>query len=469
MSLHLTKLQKQLCNALQDGLPICSRPFAEIAEELNSDEETVLQQIGELKSAGVIRRLRAVINHRVLGKTSTLVAAHVPKERLPEVTEAVNSLENVSHNYLRDHFYNLWFTLQAPKSRQIKVTLSSLSDRFGIDFHSLPVTRFFKLDVRFDAEDAEQVLLGDVRKPKEQTVELEANDKLILSKLQDELAVTSEPFARLFNQGLINAKSYRIPGGKYISPAEAKTHQGELISAVEKMSKSKLNVVSPDEIVEESGADALRLYLMFMGPLDKDKVWETSGVNGCRRFLSRFYDLATSPRLYDETTEEALRLGHVAIAGVTRDIEALHFNTAISKLMEFVNNFSKLERYPREVLRMVTQLLAPLAPHMAEEIWEMLGGEGSVMFAPWPHVDHTYLEQATITYVVQVNGKVRARISVPTGADEETIETMARREKAVRKYISAPNVVVEQVKIVPNQIISFATGPASPEEDRGEI
>ena len=210
MSLRLTKLQKQLCNALQDGLPICSRPFAEIARELDSDEKTILQQTSELRSAGVIRRIRAVINHRVLGKTSTLVAAHVSEENLPEVTEAVNALEGVSHNYLRDHFFNLWFTLQAQSSQQIEATLSNLSERFGIDFYSLPVERFFKLDVRFDAESEEQVLLEDIRKPKAETVELDVNDKLILSRLQDELAVISEPFALLCGGQLATDDVLRI-------------------------------------------------------------------------------------------------------------------------------------------------------------------------------------------------------------------------------------------------------------------
>lgn len=207
MSLRLTKFHKQLCNALQDGLPICSRPFAEIARALDSDEKTVLQQTSELQRAGVIRRIRALINYRALGKISTLVAAHVPQENVPQVTEAVNSLEGVSHNYLRDHFYNLWFTLQAQTTEQIEVTLSNLSDRFGIDFHSLPVKRSFKLDVRFDAMEAGPGDGLDFYVPKGQTHQpasatLDAREKLILSKLQEDLAIVSEPFAYLCGRAL---------------------------------------------------------------------------------------------------------------------------------------------------------------------------------------------------------------------------------------------------------------------------
>ena len=134
---NLTRLQKQLCDILQQGLPICEKPFVEIAEVLDADEKSVLEQIQGLKSTGIIRRFRAIINYRALGKTSTLVAAHVPEEKLQEVVEAVNSLQGVSHNYLRDNFYNLWFTLQAATDEEIKTTLSNLSSRFGIEFHRI--------------------------------------------------------------------------------------------------------------------------------------------------------------------------------------------------------------------------------------------------------------------------------------------------------------------------------------------
>jgi len=211
LSVRLTKLQKQLCNALQEGLPICSRPFDDLAKYLDSDEETVLREIKELKRAGVIRRICALINYRALGKSSTLVAAHIPQESLQEVTEAVNALRGVSHNYLRSHYYNLWFTLQAEFTEQIEVILSKLSGRLGIDFYSLPVERAFKLDVRFDAESESQPLVQDVEQPpKGETVELSENQKRILSKLQDELDLTGEPFDFLCSEGLGKQEVLRI-------------------------------------------------------------------------------------------------------------------------------------------------------------------------------------------------------------------------------------------------------------------
>ena len=170
-----------------------------MAKFLGTDENTLLDQIEHLKKLGVVRRFRALINYRALGLTSTLVAAHVPQESLQAVAEAVNALEEVSHNYLRQHYYNLWFTLQAQSSQKIELTMSALSGRFGIDFHSLPVVRFFKLDVRFDVEgegSADAGFLQNVgRLYREETVELNENQKRILSALQGELRLTSEPFA----------------------------------------------------------------------------------------------------------------------------------------------------------------------------------------------------------------------------------------------------------------------------------
>ncbi|MBA7616400.1 hypothetical protein ES703_23696 [subsurface metagenome] len=214
MSLRLTRFQKRLCNELQEGLPICAEPYDDLARYMDSDEKTVLEQIEELEKVGVIRRICALINYRALGMTSTLVAAHIPEENLQEVAQAVNSLENVSHNYRRHHYYNLWFTLQAQTGKQIEVMLSNLSGRFGIDFHNLSVKRVFKLDVRFDAESEEADtggLLQDVAQvPVCERVELNENQKRILSGLQDELRLTSEPFDFLCSEGLERKDVLRI-------------------------------------------------------------------------------------------------------------------------------------------------------------------------------------------------------------------------------------------------------------------
>jgi len=209
--LRLTKFQKQLCNALQNGLPICWRPFAETAQSLCSDEAKVLQQTKQLKDLGLIRRISAIVNHRALGLTSTLIAAHVPEQNLPEVVEAVNSLDGVSHNYSRHHHYNLWFTLQAKTPEQIRDTVLNIGGRFGVDFHNLPVKRVFKLDVKFDATGQGQALLQQIQKtPEAEPVELDENEKLILSKLQNNLELIEEPFAFLCDEGLANENVLKI-------------------------------------------------------------------------------------------------------------------------------------------------------------------------------------------------------------------------------------------------------------------
>ena len=203
MSLDLTKLQRRLCNILQKGLPVCERPFERIAKACESNEKTVLEETSRLIEAGIIRRIGAVINHRALGMTSTLVAAHIEEENLREVVNTVNHMENVSHNYLREHHYNLWFTLQAPSDEEIKVLLANLSRRFEVNFYSLPVEQIFKLDVRFDTEQKRHMLLHDVgRVLRSGTVKLSQKQKAILSKLQDDLGVTTKPFDSLCGNGL---------------------------------------------------------------------------------------------------------------------------------------------------------------------------------------------------------------------------------------------------------------------------
>jgi len=201
LSVRLSKLQKRLCNELQDGLPICARPFDDLAKYLGSDEETVLREIRELRKVGVIRRIGALINYRALGLISTLVAAHIAEGNLREVAEAVNSLAEVSHNYHRAHHFNLWFTLQGESHKQIERTLANLAERFDVDFHSLPVKRVFKLDVRFDAESEGQPV-SDVQEAATEVksekvkgkIELNENEKLILARLHEDLELTSRPF-----------------------------------------------------------------------------------------------------------------------------------------------------------------------------------------------------------------------------------------------------------------------------------
>jgi leucyl-tRNA synthetase len=272
---------------------------------------------------------------------------------------------------------------------------------------------------------------------------------------------TNEPFQTLRNQGLVVARSYQHPNGGYVPPEEVREKEGvyhqigtnaELRSQIEKMSKSKLNGVTPDDMVEDFGADALRMYEMFMGPFDKEKVWNTDAVSGCRRFLNRFYDLVTSDKITDQETEEALKLGHRLINLVEKDIEAMQFNTAIAKMMEFMNAFSPLPAYPRSVLKMVTQLLSPFAPHIAEEAWEMLGGKGSLSYTPFPVSDPRYLVDETTLYVVQVNGKVRGKWMLPKDQPETELLNFVKKEPAIAKHLTGP---ISKVVYVPNKLLSI--------------
>lgn len=276
------------------------------------------------------------------------------------------------------------------------------------------------------------------------------------------LVSTLEPFQSLRNQGLIVARSFQKEGGGYVDPGEVIEKNGTYVwrttgetlrSQVEKMSKSKLNGITPDDIIEEFGADALRLYEMFMGPLEKEKIWNTDAVNGCRRFLTRFFELAVSEKLTDTETEEALKLGHRLVAGVEKDFELLQFNTAIAKLMEFINDFTKLESYPKSVVKMATQALAPMAPHLAEEVWQLLGCKESLSYCPFPKADESLLQDAVITYVVQVNGKVRGRFELPKDQAEAEVLAAAKQHPGIVRFLDGQE--IQKVVFVPNKLLNI--------------
>ena len=223
------------------------------------------------------------------------------------------------------------------------------------------------------------------------------------------------------------------------------------------MSKSKFNGVSPDEILEEFGADALRLFEMFMGPFDKEKVWNTDAVSGCRRFLNRFYDFAYSEKLTDELSQDALKLGHRLVYAVTKDVENMHFNTAIARMMEFVNDFSKLEAYPKEVLKMATQMLYPFAPHISEEIWQQLGGSSSMAYVPLPVYDPLYLKEYTLSYVIQINGKVRGSWDLKAGLSKDELLAFAKKQEKIQKYLHQGEMV--KVIFVPDKLLNIVVKP----------
>jgi len=209
--LLLTKLQKKLCNILQDGLPLSPDPFDKIAASLNAPTESVLDEIKSLQNSGLIRRIAPIINYRALGLTATLATAHVPENKIPRVADAVNSINRVSHNYLRDHHYNLWFTLIAPSKTEINRTLANLSAECDCTFHSLPALRTFKLNVRFDADsDGRSLMQNNAKIPQTKPVNLNEKEKRVLSKLQTGLKTVPHPFEPLTADGLSEEDALKI-------------------------------------------------------------------------------------------------------------------------------------------------------------------------------------------------------------------------------------------------------------------
>jgi len=228
-----------------------------------------------------------------------------------------------------------------------------------------------------------------------------------------------------------------------------------------KMSKARGNVINPDDVVREYGADSLRLYEMFMGPLEQVKPWSTRGVEGVYRFLGRVWravideraeGLALNAAVTDaEPDRETLRLLHATIAKVTDDLEGLRFNTAIAAMMEFTNHLTKLTARPKSVISPFVLLLAPFAPHIAEELWQALGHPATLAYEPWPTFDPGLLKAETIEVPVQVNGKLRARLQVPADADEAALESAALADEKVKALLagkSVKKIIVAKGKLV---------------------
>ena len=275
---------------------------------------------------------------------------------------------------------------------------------------------------------------------------------------------TPEPFQRLVNQGMILGTSYKnargviIPNDKVEFKADGNPYDresGEQLTAFPaKMSKSLRNVVNPDEVIRDYGADSMRLYEMFMGPLEAVKPWSTKGVEGVFRFLKRIWRMiAETPVADTELTKAQLKVLHQTIRKVTEDTETLNFNTAISQMMIFVNEFSKLSEMPRAAAEPFVKLLCPYAPHIAEELWEVLGNAAPVSLAQWPAFDPALLVENEVEILVQVNGKPRARIMMPADADAAEMERIARADATVQKQIEGRNVV--KVICVPKRIVNL--------------
>ena len=280
------------------------------------------------------------------------------------------------------------------------------------------------------------------------------------------LVHTKEPFQRLFNQGMILAYSYKDEQGKYYHPSEVEQREGTwyvkgsdtaVSTQVEKMSKSKKNVVDPMEIVDQYGADTLRIYEMFMGPLEQVKPWQTSGCEGIFRFLSRAWRLFINEetgelRAFGETNAEARRALHNAIKESSEGIEALKFNTPVSKMMEFVNA-CKNETPSREDAERFLLILSPYAAHMAEELWQRFGHGASILKATWPDFDPSALVADTVEIAVQVGGKLRGTLSMPREADAPSLLAAAKAHPKVAPLIEG-KVMVKEI-VVPGRLVNL--------------
>ena len=230
-----------------------------------------------------------------------------------------------------------------------------------------------------------------------------------------------------------------------------------------KMSKSRGNVINPDDIVRDYGADSLRMYEMFMGPLEQVKPWSMSGVDGVYRFLARVWRMITDERAGEVTLNSAIqdaplnedqeRLLHKTIKAVTEDIEKLSFNTAISRMMEFTNAMSGEDVRPKAAIEPFVLLLSPFAPHIAEELWELLGKETTLAYEPWPSFDESKIAEAEIEIPVQVNGKVRAKIKVPADADNTAIEEAAKANDSIAGQLEGKT--IRKVVVVPGRLVNF--------------
>ncbi|HBI2014447.1 TPA: leucine--tRNA ligase [Enterococcus faecalis] len=246
---------------------------------------------------------------------------------------------------------------------------------------------------------------------------------------------TKEPFQKLYNQGMILGENN------------------------EKMSKSRGNVVNPDDVVAKYGADTLRLYEMFMGPLDASIAWNENGLEGSRKFLDRVWRLIVDEegKMRDRITTindgRLTKVYHQTVKKVTEDMANLHFNTAISQLMVFVNEANKVDALPYEYVEGFVQLLAPIAPHIGEELWQILGNEESLTYVPWPTYDEAALVEDEVEVVFQVNGKLRGKQNVARGLSKEELEQIAMNHEAVKEFIEGKT--VGKVIAVPDKLVNI--------------
>jgi leucyl-tRNA synthetase len=285
---------------------------------------------------------------------------------------------------------------------------------------------------------------------------------------------TMEPFRKLVNQGMILSITYRTAEGRIVPYSQIRFEEGkalhaqtdeELSGETEKMSKARGNVVPVDMPIQRYGSDTTRLYEMFMGPLESTKPWSMQGVEGISRFLNRSWRMIVdesadkmqlNPKVILENatpSDDQLRVLHKALRSVTQDMESLSFNTAISRLMEFVNFFTGQENRPLGCMESFVLMLSPMAPHIAEELWQALGHSESLAYASWPRFDPKYVAENMIEMPVQINGRVRGRIAVAANATNEEMERAALAEPKVIKYLEGSS--IRKVIVVPKKLINI--------------
>jgi leucyl-tRNA synthetase len=274
---------------------------------------------------------------------------------------------------------------------------------------------------------------------------------------------TDEPYQRLFNQGMILAFAYETESGARVSGDYVKEHDGkyfhketgaELRQIVAKMSKSLKNVVNPDDVTSKYGADSLRLYEMFMGPLDVTKPWDEKGVKGVFGFLGRTFRFVSNPEniFNGQEDPEILKGLHQTIKKVGLDIENLHFNTAISAMMIFLNLATKKGKITSDTAGVFTKILSPFAPHVAEELWQILGNNKSLAYEPWPPFNEEYLKEDSFSYPVSFNGKMRFNIELPVSLTKDEIIKIVLADERSQKWLG--NAIPSNIIVVPNRIVN---------------
>ena len=276
---------------------------------------------------------------------------------------------------------------------------------------------------------------------------------------------TKEPFQKLFNQGMILGTSYRDGRGALVATDKVEKRDGsffhietgeELEQAPAKMSKSLKNVVNPDDVIDQYGADTLRVYEMFMGPLDASIAWSEEGLEGSRKFLDRVCRLLTKKELVAENNGHLDKVYHETVKTVSEHIEGLKFNTAIAQLMIFVNAANKEDQLYVEYAKGFIQLLAPFAPHLGEELWQLVtGNQESISHVAWPSYDESKLVENEVEIVVQIKGKVKAKLMVPKDASREELESIALANQKIQAEVAGKELV--KVIVVANKLVNIVT------------